>query len=98
MNYDNEDLQLENLYTMAIKTATFQNFFFSNQAPARAKKNINEKQIGVDQDGWLFNTYFKFTIFQFRSQCPLQELQTILLDELELELQLVHRELGPDLR
>ena len=77
---------------MAIKTATFQNFFFSDKAPARAKKNINAKQIGVDQDGWLFNTYFNFTIFQFRSQCPLQVLNSFPLDN----SQLVHHQRKPD--
>ena len=61
------------------KDCNFSELFLFKSSTSASKKNINAKQIGVDQDGWLFNTYFKFTIFQFRSQCPLQELTHSLL-------------------
>ena len=74
------------------KDCNFSELFLFKSSTSASKKNINAKQIGMDQDGWLFNTYFRFTIFQFRSQCPLQELNSFPLDN----SQLVHHQRKPD--
>ena len=39
------------------KDCDFSELFLFKSSTSASKKNINAKQIGVDQDGGLFNTY-----------------------------------------
>ena len=74
------------------KDCNFSELFFSDQAPAKKviKYNTNRRELGR----MAFHTFFKFTIFHFRSQCPLQELHSLPLDN----SQLVCHQPEPDVR
>ena len=64
------------------KDCNFSELFFSDQAPAKKviKYNTNRREL----KRMAFHTFFKFTIFHFRSQCPLQELHSFPLDNSQL--------------